>query len=250
MEDNTQIGKLPSKKVVKDSFLENQGNDERSPYCVRFPLEGEWRAVHSPHDKIPSHGTNQFGQRFAYDFLNEEDYTFASKFSTQLIWTCFGFPLAKTSGWKKRILSPVEGKVVAVQDGWPERKRLNFFDVIRAMTIGFFLDEEKLREDFRPIGGNNLIIEADSFFVFIAHISTNSTKVAIGDQVKIGQHIGDVGHTGNSTAPHLHIHLMDCADLTIAKGLPMSFRGYETLEGEEWQKVENGIPANGVPLRA
>jgi hypothetical protein len=37
---------------------------------VEFPLRGaRWIAVTTPGDRIPSHGTDMLGQRFAYDFL-------------------------------------------------------------------------------------------------------------------------------------------------------------------------------------
>jgi hypothetical protein len=42
------------------------------PVVVEFPLRGEWVAYHTPAERIPSHGTDQLGQRFAYDFLQIE----------------------------------------------------------------------------------------------------------------------------------------------------------------------------------
>ena len=36
---------------------------------VDFPLRGEWRAVHTPASRIPSHGTDMLGQRYAFDFM-------------------------------------------------------------------------------------------------------------------------------------------------------------------------------------
>lgn len=36
---------------------------------VDFPLRGEWTAYHTPAEKVPSHGTDQLGQRYAYDFV-------------------------------------------------------------------------------------------------------------------------------------------------------------------------------------
>ena len=36
---------------------------------VDFPLRGEWRAVNTPAERVPSHGTDYFGQRYAYDFM-------------------------------------------------------------------------------------------------------------------------------------------------------------------------------------
>ena len=235
---------------AKEALLSNQGYDEAKPFCVDFPLEGEWRAATSPSDKIPSHGTNEFGQRFAYDFINEEDHVYARKISTQLKWTFWGIPLNSTTGWKQKILSPVKGKIVSVQDGWPERNHLKFYDLIRAFTIGSQLKNLDLQQDFRPIGGNNIIIEVEGRFLFLAHFTTNSIKVRQGETVSIGQHVGNVGHTGNSTIPHLHIHLMDGPDLTTAKGLPLSFRNYEVFEGNEWKMVENACPATHDQLRS
>jgi len=34
---------------------------------VEFPLRGEWVAVRTPAHKVPSHGTELFGQRYAFD---------------------------------------------------------------------------------------------------------------------------------------------------------------------------------------
>ena len=39
------------------------------PVVVDFPLRGEGVAFNSPGDRVPSHGTDMLGQRFAYDFI-------------------------------------------------------------------------------------------------------------------------------------------------------------------------------------
>jgi hypothetical protein len=39
---------------------------------VEFPLRGEWVAVRTPAHKIPSHGTELFGQRYAFDFVRPD----------------------------------------------------------------------------------------------------------------------------------------------------------------------------------
>jgi hypothetical protein len=43
-----------------------------SPVVVRFPLRGEWVAVRTPAHRIPSHGTELFGQRYAFDFVRPD----------------------------------------------------------------------------------------------------------------------------------------------------------------------------------
>ena len=39
------------------------------PVIIGFPLRGEWLAPNTPGSKIPSHGTDQLGERYAFDFL-------------------------------------------------------------------------------------------------------------------------------------------------------------------------------------
>lgn len=44
----------------------------KNPIVVGFPLRGEWYAPNTPGSKIPSHGTNRLGSRYAYDFIQIE----------------------------------------------------------------------------------------------------------------------------------------------------------------------------------
>jgi len=39
-------------------------HEERPPTVVDIPLRGEWVAGHTPPERIPSHVTDQLGQRF------------------------------------------------------------------------------------------------------------------------------------------------------------------------------------------
>nr|BFF10201.1 hypothetical protein GCM10025699_15040 [Microbacterium flavescens] len=44
------------------------------PVVVAFPLRGEgWVAVTTPAARIPSHGVDILGQRYAYDFVKVDD---------------------------------------------------------------------------------------------------------------------------------------------------------------------------------
>lgn len=77
------------------------------------------------------------------------------------------------------------------------------------------------------IGGNMLVVDiGDGAYAFYAHLQRGSLKAKLGDKVKAGQVLGLLGNTGNSTAPHLHFHLMDGTSPLAANGLPYVFRRF------------------------
>ncbi|WP_063047676.1 M23 family metallopeptidase [Nocardia pseudovaccinii] len=64
--------------------------------------------------------------------------------------------------------------------------------------------------DFRRAGGNEVVIDNGKELIVIAHLQRGSVAVEAGQHVEVGQRIGAVGSSGNSTEPHLHIHA-ECA---------------------------------------
>lgn len=55
--------------------------------------------------------------------------------------------------------------------------------------------------------GNMIIIEDEKGYQLVfAHLLQNSVSLSKGDYVKHGQVIGQIGNSGNTTEPHLHIH--------------------------------------------
>jgi murein DD-endopeptidase MepM/ murein hydrolase activator NlpD len=143
----------------------------------------------------------------------------------------------------------VAGVIVEAKDGWPEHQRLHLVtDVARVLKNGLTFSPERT-PDLRPLAGNHIIIETGAAYAFFAHARTGSIRVSKGDTVEPGRHLADVGHSGNSTAPHLHFHLMDRQDLLTAQGRPCCFRGYEVLEDDAWVRVHNGIPKHTERIR-
>lgn len=95
--------------------------DAGAPTPVTFPLPtGEWLAPNTPGHKVPSHGTDQLGQRYAYDFVHASDVELANAFWTGVrYWLGGGIDLKHSRGMNAPILSPISGKVIAAEDGWP-----------------------------------------------------------------------------------------------------------------------------------
>jgi murein DD-endopeptidase MepM/ murein hydrolase activator NlpD len=61
-----------------------------------------------------------------------------------------------------------------------------------------------------------------------------------GDRVQAGQQVGECGNSGNTSEPHLHIHLMDDWE----DGLPLYFYGYRS----GGTLVERGMPKGGIEV--
>jgi murein DD-endopeptidase MepM/ murein hydrolase activator NlpD len=95
--------------------------------------------------------------------------------------------------------------------------------------------------------GNHLILEvAPAEFLFIAHLQRHSIVVAPGDRVRAGQVIGRVGNSGNSSEPHVHLHLQDTPTPYLGEGIPFYFHNYLT----GGVRVERGMPAGGRQRRS
>lgn len=226
---------------------------EMDPIAIKFPLSGEWCAVNTPGHCVPSHGSDMLGQRFAYDFLQidwnqESGYKWhrSSKFKSRF----FGVALENALCWSQPIYSPFDAEVVQAYDGLKERNPAHFVkDVFLAIKNGLTVKASS-NVDLIPMLGNYLILKNHQTYCLIAHAKCDSLRVKAGEKVYEGQALAEVGHSGNSTAPHLHFQLMDSPDLLNANGIPCAFKSYETYEHGKWTIVQNGVPGRRERIRA
>ena len=71
------------------------------------------------------------------------------------------------------------------------------------------------------VDGNHVVLDlGDGRFAFYAHLQKNSIRVRPGDSVKKGAVLGKLGNTGNTSAPHLHFHIMNRPSPMAADGIP------------------------------
>lgn len=220
---------------------------------VEFPLRGDWVAPNTPGHRVPSHGTDFGGQTYAYDFL-QVDSRFPAKwrvsakpFLTSLL---FGIPLRECLAWAQPIYAPFSGEIIEAEDGFKERNPAHIGrDLFVALKNGFSFKGATSNRDLRPILGNYVILKGTDAYALFAHARHGSICVRRGDKIATGQKLAEVGHSGNSTSPHLHFQLMDNQELLKAKGVPCCFRQYELLENGAWTKVTNGIPKRTDRIR-
>jgi len=112
------------------------------------------------------------------------------------------------------ILAVAPGRIVAMRD-----------------TVAENVPTEPLPPADIDSAAGNYVIERfeDGRFALYAHIQTKGVKVKVGDRVARGQVLGLVGNTGNSTAPHLHFHVMDRPSPLLSNGLPYVFDSFDLL---------------------
>jgi murein DD-endopeptidase MepM/ murein hydrolase activator NlpD len=220
-----------------------------NPVVVEFPLRGEWVAVRTPAHRIPSHGTDMLGQRYAFDFVRP-DHRRGLRLhpGSALRGALFGARTRDHYGWGQPIHAAFDGVVAAAVDRVPERERVQVVGEL-AHTIRTTVGFDPAR-GVDSVAGNHVILQgADACAVF-AHLVPGTVSVTTGQRVRAGEIIGRVGHTGNSTAPHLHFHLMDSPDPVRAKGIPCAFEEYLAQRDGGWVRVERGIPGRYERIRS
>ncbi|MCL4244876.1 MAG: M23 family metallopeptidase, partial [Candidatus Dadabacteria bacterium] len=97
--------------------------------------------------------------------------------------------------------------------------------------------------------GNYVVIDVGGGnYAFYAHMIKGSIKVKEGDLVKRGQVIGLLGNSGNTSAPHLHFHVIAGPASLGSNGLPYVADGYELLARSASTEAFDNAEINGVPL--
>lgn len=212
-----------------------------------FPLRGAgWVAYNSPGDRVPSHGTDMLGQRYAYDFLKLDERRRFHPAGT-LRTLVAGVPTAECYAWGEPVQAPVAGVVVAVSDGMAERSRVHpVREAVRMIWNGLTFRPARLPS----ILGNHVLVRAGDVVAAFAHLAPGTVAVSPGQPVDVGDVLGRLGHTGNSTTPHLHVQLMDGPDPLTARGVPCAFAAYEVLRDGAWVRVTEGMPRRSERIRS
>jgi murein DD-endopeptidase MepM/ murein hydrolase activator NlpD len=215
--------------------------------AVGFPLRGEWRAVTSPARMVPSHGTDMLAQRYAYDLLRVDERGSihpAGKLRHYLL----GVPTRECYAWGQPVHAVLGGDVIAAADGTPERRYLHAVRGLAGVLWTAFTFDPAA--GFGSVAGNHVIIGHGDTCSAYAHLAPGSVSVRRGQRVRAGEVIGRVGHTGNSTSPHLHFQLMDGPDPVTAAGLPCAFADVEVKRSGRWVRESSVIPDRTDPIRS
>jgi hypothetical protein len=213
---------------------------------ISLPFEGRWVTQNSPARRVPSHGTDLLGGRYAIDFVGVDD---RRRTANRRDWRTLlsSEPVERFFAYGRPILAPADGIVVQVHDGEIDHVGRRSQLTLVPYMLG---QPARLRQGMAAIAGNYLIValRQSGAFVALAHLRTGSIRVAIGEEVTAGQPVADCGNSGNSTQPHVHVQVMDSLDLSVARGVPMAFRRFrEWPRGAKQFRIrEAGLPDEGA----
>jgi hypothetical protein len=156
------------------------------------------RAAHRG-SSLSANGWIYYGQRFAIDWmrLDEAGRLVHGDPADVHNYSCYGVD----------VLAVADGTVVQVLDTLDDQPPGNLPDP-KKMTVENVL-------------GNHVILDLGAgVYAFYAHIEKGSIGVAEGQRVKRGDVLGKLGNSGNTSAPHLHFHLMDGPSALASNGIP------------------------------
>jgi hypothetical protein len=213
-----------------------------SPVVLSLPFEGRWLTQNSPARRVPSHGTDLLGSRYAIDFVGvDELHRTAVRVDGRTVLATE--PPERYVGFGRPILSPCDGAVVRAHDGEDDHagRRSQLALVPYAMGQG-----ARLRAGVPRVAGNHVVVALrDDAFVALVHLRRGSLRVVVGDEVLTGQMLAECGNSGNSTQPHVHVQVTDGPDMTTARARPISFRPFrEWVRGATAPTIrDEGLPA-------
>jgi murein DD-endopeptidase MepM/ murein hydrolase activator NlpD len=190
----------------------------RSPNEYDFPLAGTWYVGAGPNFESPHRWAAN--EEFAFDLvvLGGDGRTHKGD----------GTHLADYYAYGRDVLAVADGVVVEVgADATEANDRLqqpgesaeDFERRTRAEQSKMIAKSYKA-----PLGNYVVLRHANGEFSHYGHLKQGSVRVKSGDTVQRGQVIAQLGHTGNSTEPHLHFQLTDGLDSMYSRGIPITFK--------------------------
>lgn len=226
---------------------------DSEPVPMAPPVRGQWVPINSPGSQVPSHGTRAMGQKYAVDILHPSTPD-TPGMPTQGLrpnrpedYSCFG----------DQVQAMADGTVLRAVDRWRDHRARNTWP-----TLIFMMTIEGLVRSLggmSAITGNHVVVRHDDGRTSLyAHLRRGSVLVAPGQRVTAGEVLAQVGNTGNTSEPHLHVQLMEHPSAMASSGLPMCWEGVthgDRLDDKWGPQISPpkssaipGVPPNGVVM--
>ncbi|MET8975957.1 M23 family metallopeptidase [Streptomyces sp. NPDC004539] len=143
---------------------------------LRFPLDGTWYVLQGGGALI-NHHARVTEQRGAVDLVG------LGPLGTR---TRPGHDAHAYAAYGRTVHAPCDGQVIS--------------------AAGVVDDQRPGELRYQPAHGNHVFLDTGHEIVKLSHLRPGSVTVRPGDLVRTGQLLGEVGNSGNTTEPHLHLH--------------------------------------------
>lgn len=213
---NVTVAFTPSGRIATLALRPDMNQEYPSKFLdyvpqARFdlPFHGEWWVAWGGRTLGENQHASVRAQRFAQDLcMVKEGRTHSGDGKALTDYYCYGQP----------VLAPGAGVVVTAVDSFPDQ------------AVG--------TKDPAHAAGNHVVIDhGHQEFSLLAHLQPRSVRVRVGQHVKTGEVVGLTGNSGNTSEPHLHVHLMTGPRMEDSDGLPMPFSNY-VLDGKVVERGE------------
>lgn len=106
------------------------------------------------------------------------------------------------------------------------------------------------------MGNYVLVALGERRYLLMAHLREGSLRVRTGEPVQSGQRLAEVGNSGNTSGPHLHLEILDRPpNLSLigtpafsASGTPFGFRDVVRERRGRTESLRRTIPRRGDVL--
>jgi hypothetical protein len=185
---------------------------EAESVIIELPVKGLWMAGHAGASKLTNPHTSNL---YAIDFLKLGADSRIHKGSEKVVTDFYSY--------NEPVYAPADGQITQIVDS---------------------LESDLMwKSDIDNPGGNYVIMDiGNEKYVYFGHLIKGSIAVKEEEIVKTGALLGFVGNSGNSTFPHLHMHIQN-KSISNPEGritFPFRFKKIYRKRLIFWKEITNG----------
>jgi murein DD-endopeptidase MepM/ murein hydrolase activator NlpD len=173
-------------------------------------------------------GRTKISRRYAIDWQQiDNGTTFTGDASDKRSYHAYGQP----------VLAVADSTVVTARDGLP--------DNVPGHNEGFH-PTVPITPD--TVAGNTIVLDlGGQQFAQYCHLQAGSLRVKVGDHVRRGQLLANIGDSGDAREPHLHFQVSTSSDLLAGEGVPYLIDKYSVKSASAaWEMHTRELPLGGT----
>ncbi len=212
LDENEKISGLLF-KPIEDTTV---AKFERNLTSLQLPFKGDWFTFWGGDNKRQNYHVIQKAQQGAFDFivLDKHKKSFTRSGTRNEDYYAFGKPIYAVC------------------------------DAIVHTVIKDVEDNKPGAMNPKQASGNTVVLlTKNGEYIHYSHFMKASIVVDKDDQVKKGQYLGDCGNSGNSSEPHLHLHIQDSDNPFTAVGVRCYFENIKVNDSlkSEYSPVKGDV---------